>query len=114
MPPEPARRSISKRSAIMRLGSTAREYRPARRGGPVRSPRRTQRSTARARRTIAASNLEDDMTNPNTGRFTWHELMTTDPAAAARFYAEVLGWSVQEVDMGPMGTYRLFKQGDKQ
>ena len=53
------------------------------------------------------------MTNPNTGRFTWHELMTTDPTAAARFYAEVLGWSVQEIDMGPMGVYRIFKNAGK-
>jgi uncharacterized protein len=53
------------------------------------------------------------MTNPNTGRFTWHELMTTDPTAAARFYAEVLDWSVQEVDMGPMGVYRILKSAGK-
>jgi|HubBroStandDraft_6_1064221.scaffolds.fasta_scaffold81755_1 predicted enzyme related to lactoylglutathione lyase len=53
------------------------------------------------------------MTNPNTGRFNWHELMTTDPTAAVRFYAEVLGWSVQEVDMGPMGVYRLLKSAGK-
>jgi predicted enzyme related to lactoylglutathione lyase len=54
------------------------------------------------------------MSNPNTGRFTWHELMTADPAAAAKFYGELLGWKVQEMDMGPGGTYRLFLNGDKQ
>jgi len=54
------------------------------------------------------------MANPNAGRFTWHELMTADPAAGAKFYAALFGWTVQEMDMGPAGTYRLFLKGDKQ
>lgn len=29
------------------------------------------------------------------GRFVWHELLTTDPDAAKRFYAEVVGWGTQ-------------------
>ncbi len=53
------------------------------------------------------------MTNPNTGRFSWHELMTPDAAAAARFYSELFGWTVQEVDMGPMGVYRVFNHDGK-
>jgi predicted enzyme related to lactoylglutathione lyase len=53
------------------------------------------------------------MANPNDGRFTWHELMTTDAAKAATFYGALLGWKVEEVPMGPMGTYRLFLQGDQ-
>lgn len=31
----------------------------------------------------------------NHGRFIWHELMTTDPAAAPAFYGEVVGWTTQ-------------------
>ena len=54
------------------------------------------------------------MANPNTGRFTWHELMTTDPAKAVKFYEALLGWKTQEVPMGQMGTYRLFLNADKQ
>src|ERR1700678_665326 len=54
------------------------------------------------------------MTSPNVGRFTWHELMTKDSAATAKFYTSLFGWTVQEMDMGPMGTYRLFMKGDKQ
>lgn len=54
------------------------------------------------------------MANPNAGRFSWHELMTTDAAGAAKFYAALFGWQVQEVDMGPMGTYRLFLAAGKQ
>jgi predicted enzyme related to lactoylglutathione lyase len=40
--------------------------------------------------------------------------MTKDPAAAAKFYTTLFGWSVEEVPMGAMGTYRLFKQSGKQ
>jgi predicted enzyme related to lactoylglutathione lyase len=49
------------------------------------------------------------------GEFCWNELMTTDSAAAAKFYTSLLGWKIlQEMDMGPMGTYQVFGVGDKQ
>ena len=32
------------------------------------------------------------------GRFVWHELMTTDPAAARTFYQEVVGWKTSEME----------------
>ena len=44
------------------------------------------------------------------GRFVWHELMTTDPDAAARFYPDVTGWKVQTWDQDP--AYRLWTVGD--
>ncbi len=44
------------------------------------------------------------------GRFVWHELMTTDPDAAARFYPAVTGWKVQTWDQNP--SYRLWTMGD--
>jgi uncharacterized protein len=53
------------------------------------------------------------MANPNSGRFTWHELMTTDPAKAKKFYEGLLGWKVEDVPMGAMGTYHLLLQGDQ-
>jgi predicted enzyme related to lactoylglutathione lyase len=31
------------------------------------------------------------------GRFDWHELMTTDPEAAKRFYSAVIGWGIQDL-----------------
>lgn len=34
-------------------------------------------------------------TSPNLGLFTWYELLTTDTAAAAAFYGEVVGWRTQ-------------------
>lgn len=50
------------------------------------------------------------MPNPNAGRFCWHELMTKDVAVAKRFYTSLFGWTVQEMPMGPAGTYNLFQQ----
>jgi predicted enzyme related to lactoylglutathione lyase len=52
------------------------------------------------------------MANPSTGRFTWHELVTSDPVATAKFYTGLFGWTVEEMPAGPMGTYRIFKQGE--
>lgn len=54
------------------------------------------------------------MTNPNHGRFAWHELMTNDAAKAVPFYQGLFGWTVKEMDMGPGGIYRLLSQGDRQ
>lgn len=49
------------------------------------------------------------------GEFCWGELITTDHAAAAKFYGEVVGWAkLAEHDMGPMGKYVLFGKGDTQ
>lgn len=40
------------------------------------------------------------------------ELMAPDPAAAAAFYAELFGWSIQEDEVPEFGTYRSGKLGD--
>ena len=49
------------------------------------------------------------------GEFCWNELMTSDYAAAFNFYSEIFGWKVaQDMDMGPMGTYRVFGIGERQ
>lgn len=48
------------------------------------------------------------------GRFVWRELMTKDASRAKAFYAELFGWRLEEVDMGPGGTYVLAYKGDKQ
>ena len=48
------------------------------------------------------------------GEFCWNELMTSDAAAGFKFYSDLFGWKIlQEMDMGPMGTYRIFGVGDK-
>ena len=47
------------------------------------------------------------------GEFCWNELVTEDSAAAFRFYSSLLGWKIlEEMDMGPAGTYRVFGLGD--
>ena len=42
------------------------------------------------------------------GHGNWHELQTSDPAAALGFYTTLFGWTPgQAMDMGEMGTYQL-------
>ncbi|WP_397533847.1 VOC family protein [Roseateles sp.] len=45
------------------------------------------------------------------GAFSWSELMTTDPAAAAEFYGSLFGWRIESMDT-PTGKYHLAKIGD--
>ena len=48
---------------------------------------------------------------PEVGDGSWHELMTTDAAAAMKFYTEVFGWQQSDVmDMGPAGKYYMFNR----
>ncbi|MFZ1681428.1 MAG: VOC family protein [Rhizobiaceae bacterium] len=44
-------------------------------------------------------------------RFVWHDLMTTDVDAAARFYAAVIGWKSEDSGM-PGPPYLMLKAGD--
>jgi predicted enzyme related to lactoylglutathione lyase len=45
------------------------------------------------------------------GEASWHELMTTDAAAAMRFYQEIFGWQPSEaLDMGALGSYQMFNR----
>jgi predicted enzyme related to lactoylglutathione lyase len=49
------------------------------------------------------------------GEFCWNELITSDSRAAFDFYSQLFGWKIlQEMDMGPMGTYRVFGIGASQ
>jgi len=49
---------------------------------------------------------------PRPGRVAWHELMTTDPEAGWAFHRELFGWTETDtMDMGEMGTYRMFGAG---
>ena len=53
------------------------------------------------------------MTNPE-GSFIWYELMTTDTDAAAKFYADIVGWTVSSFD-GSADThgYRILSAKDE-
>ena len=45
------------------------------------------------------------------GEASWHELMTTDAAAAMTFYNQVFGWQPSEaLDMGALGKYQMFNR----
>jgi uncharacterized protein len=44
--------------------------------------------------------------------FCWNELGTTDPAKAAEFYTNLLGWTADVQQFGPM-EYTTFKNGDR-
>src|SRR5262249_25132684 len=50
-----------------------------------------------------------------TGEIQWNELVTTDNVAALKFYSALFGWKqLSEMDMGPIGKYVIYGQGDKQ
>jgi predicted enzyme related to lactoylglutathione lyase len=42
----------------------------------------------------------------------WNELNTRDVAATREFYGQVFGWTVEEQDLGEMGTYYVWKDGE--
>ena len=51
---------------------------------------------------------------PEAGEASWIELMTTDAAAAEKFYQELFGWQPGEaMDMGEMGKYHIFNRGSR-
>jgi uncharacterized protein len=52
---------------------------------------------------------------PPLGTFSWHELATTDHEAAFAFYRGLFGWdAIARMDMGPIGVYLIFGQGNVQ
>jgi predicted enzyme related to lactoylglutathione lyase len=48
--------------------------------------------------------------NPPLGTVAWNELMTSDASANVTFYPALFGWTHETMDMGPMGTYHLFRR----
>ena len=49
---------------------------------------------------------------PTPGTIGWHELYTTDLEGAWSFYSSQFGWTKSsDMDMGPMGVYRIFDEG---
>jgi predicted enzyme related to lactoylglutathione lyase len=55
----------------------------------------------------------EDEGPPPVGIFCWDELVTSDPAAALKFYEPIFGWKHDDKDMGPMGTYHVLKRGER-
>ena len=62
-----------------------------------------------ALRIFAGANGEADLAY-DPGYFAWYELMTTDVAAAAAFYRDVVGWGTQEAST-PKLPYSVFTAG---
>jgi len=51
---------------------------------------------------------------PDVGTVPWHELYTSDLEPAWDFYNKLFGWTIlNDMDMGPMGIYRIFSDGDE-
>ncbi len=51
--------------------------------------------------------------SPTPGTIGWSELYTTDLESGYDFYNKLFGWTkLNDMDMGPMGVYRIFDQGD--
>jgi predicted enzyme related to lactoylglutathione lyase len=48
------------------------------------------------------------MANP----FVHVELSTTDVGKAKAFYGKLFDWKLEDIDMGPMGTYTMIKVGE--
>ena len=46
------------------------------------------------------------------GAFSWTELMTSDVAAARKFYSELLGWKIRDMQGSEM-QYRIISAGDQ-
>jgi predicted enzyme related to lactoylglutathione lyase len=49
---------------------------------------------------------------PGPGAFVWHELLSKDPKEDGEFFSGIFGWRIEEVPMGEMGSYFLFKRLD--
>jgi uncharacterized protein len=47
------------------------------------------------------------------GAMCWNELATSNVDAAGKFYRATFGWTAEQMDMGPGGTYTIFKAGDE-
>lgn len=62
-----------------------------------------------------ASDSSGPQAEPNApGHVGWHELYASDWEKALGFYAELVGWGKGEtMDMGEMGVYQLFSNGDR-
>jgi hypothetical protein len=49
---------------------------------------------------------------PGLGTFCWNELLSQDPKAGAALHVAIFDYATEDKDMGPMGTYTLFKRGE--
>jgi predicted enzyme related to lactoylglutathione lyase len=50
-----------------------------------------------------------EISNAKPGNFCWFELATSDQAAAKKFYGGLMGWTANDVPMGPDAFYTMFQ-----
>jgi hypothetical protein len=62
---------------------------------------------------FAASDDSDEGQPPRAGTFCFEQLLCPDPAAVTAFYEEIFLWTHVKYDMGPQGSYWMFKRGDR-
>jgi predicted enzyme related to lactoylglutathione lyase len=63
----------------------------------------------------SADATPDHGDEPKVGEFSWHELMTTDHAAAADFYTRLFGWELTSAfDMGGGAMYQMFGRNGRE
>lgn len=55
---------------------------------------------------------EKEGTTP-AGHFVWDELLSSNADASKEFYSTIFGWTANDTEMGAMGTYTIFKRGDR-
>ncbi len=79
---------------------------------PSSPTRRARRSRCSA---IPAAIRRRPRRTDTAGLVGWRELHAVDGETAFRFYADQFGWTeASQLDMGPMGIYRLFDRGGQQ
>ncbi len=47
------------------------------------------------------------------GVFVWHDLLTTDPDAAKRFYGGLFDWTFEDFEVGRQGSYTVIYRGGR-
>jgi len=57
-----------------------------------------------------ASEEQEPAGQPALYTFCWNELLSSSVSKVTPFYTGVFGWGIEQMDMGPMGTYTLFKR----
>ncbi len=53
-----------------------------------------------------------DATTVRWGRFCWHDNVSDNTEKAIGFYTSLLGWELEDFDMGPNGIYKMWKAAD--
>ena len=54
----------------------------------------------------------EDIVTGLSGALGWAERGTRYPECARRFYSELFGWQPHDQEMGELGTYTIFREGD--